>query len=148
MVIQRRVPARCRLQPVVEIEHDFVERQLVYQQNAPTAEILELLLVAALFFEQLQNLADILFARNDGRVDDRLFDLLGLRRVRELVRTLDHDHFIVRQRHAVTHARRRGDQVDIELALEPLLNDLHVEETQEAAAEAEAKGRPSSPVRS
>ncbi len=34
---------------------------------------------------------------------------------------------------------RRGDQVERELALEPLLDDLHVEQAEEAAAEAEAE---------
>ena len=33
----------------------------------------------------------------------------------------------------------RGDKVEVELALEALLNDLHVEHAEEAAAEAEAE---------
>ena len=39
----------------------------------------------------------------------------------------------------VAHAGRGGDQVEIELALEPLLNDLHVEQAEKAATEAEAE---------
>jgi hypothetical protein len=38
-----------------------------------------------------------------------------------------------------THAGRGGDQVQVELALEPLLHDLHVQQAEEAAAEAEAE---------
>ena len=43
--------------------------------------------------------------------------------------------------HAVAHARRRRDEVQVELALEPLLDDLHVEQAEEAGAEAEAERR-------
>ena len=39
--------------------------------------------------------------------------------------------------HAVLDARRRGDERQAELALEPLLDDLHVQQTEEAAAESE-----------
>ena len=41
--------------------------------------------------------------------------------------------------HAIDDARRRGDQVDIELALEPLADDLEMQQPEKAAAEAEAE---------
>ncbi len=40
----------------------------------------------------------------------------------------------------VADAGRGGDEVEVELALEALLNDLHVQQAEEAAAEAEAEG--------
>src|SRR5690606_11749822 len=40
---------------------------------------------------------------------------------------------------AVDHARRGGDQVEVELAREPLLDDLEVQQAEEAAAEPEAE---------
>ena len=45
---------------------------------------------------------------------------------------------LVRMTRYSTDGARR-DQVEVELALEPLLDDLHVEQAQEAAAEAEAE---------
>ena len=39
----------------------------------------------------------------------------------------------------VLDRRRRGDEVEVELALEPLLDDLHVQQAEEAAAEPEAQ---------
>jgi hypothetical protein len=45
----------------------------------------------------------------------------------------------VARRHAVEHAGRRCDQVDVELALEPLLHDLHVQQPEEPAPEPEAE---------
>jgi hypothetical protein len=41
----------------------------------------------------------------------------------------------------VDHRRGRGDQVEIELALQPLLDDFQVQQPEEAAAEAEAERR-------
>src|SRR5205085_2081995 len=42
--------------------------------------------------------------------------------------------------HLVDHRRRRGDEVHAVLALQALLHDVHVQETEEAAAETEAEG--------
>jgi hypothetical protein len=52
---------------------------------------------------------------------------------------VDLEHLAVAERHAVAHARRGGDEVDLELALQPLLHNLQVQQAQEAAAEAEAE---------
>ena len=71
--------------------------------------------------------------------DDRLADLGHLADVRHLGRVLHHDHFAVVLHDLVDHARRGGDQVLVELALQPLLHDLHVQQAQEAAAKAEAQ---------
>jgi hypothetical protein len=40
--------------------------------------------------------------------------------------------------HLVDHGGRGGDQVEVVLALQALLHDLHVQHAEEAAAEAEA----------
>ena len=55
-------------------------------------------------------------------------------------RRIDLDHLAVRLRHPVAHRGRGDQQLEVELALQPLLDDLHVEEAEEAAAEAEAEG--------
>ena len=41
--------------------------------------------------------------------------------------------------HAVGDVRRGDEEVEVELALEPLADDLHVQQAEEAAAEAEAE---------
>ena len=48
--------------------------------------------------------------------------------------------FAVGQGDLVAHAGGGGDEVEVEFALEALLNDFHVEQAEEAAAEAEAEG--------
>jgi hypothetical protein len=59
--------------------------------------------------------------------------------VGHLGRVLHHDHLAVALQHLVDHAGRGGDQVLVELALQALLHDLHVQQAEEAAAEAEAQ---------
>ena len=49
-------------------------------------------------------------------------------------------HFSVHGMHTVDNRRRRGDNIQIEFPLQTLLNDFHVQKSQEAAAEAEAQG--------
>ena len=139
MVIKRRISARGGFQAVVEIQNDLVQRQFVQEQTRPPPKILEFLLIAALLLEQFQNLTDVFFARDHSRVDDRFLDLLRLGRIGEFRRTLDHDHFVVRQSDTVPHTGRGGDQIDVELPLEPLLNDFHMQESEKAATKAEAE---------
>ena len=141
VIVERGVAARHRLQPVVEIEHDLVERQLVGDEHAIRRQVLEPLLHAALVLAQLQDPADVLRRRQDHRGDHRLFDRLDARRIRHLRRAVDLVHLAVGGRHPVQHARRRRHQVHVELALEPLLDDLHVEQAEEAAAEPEPERR-------
>ena len=43
----------------------------------------------------------------------------------------------VRQRHLVLHARHRRQQLEVVLALEPLADDVHVQQAEEPAAEPE-----------
>ena len=47
----------------------------------------------------------------------------------------------VGRRDPIQHARGGGHQVHVELALEAFLDDLHVQQAEEAAAEPEAKSR-------
>ena len=49
------------------------------------------------------------------------------------------DLVLVGQRDLVDDRGRGGDQVEVELALEPLLDDLEMQQAEEAAAEAEAE---------
>src|SRR5207244_10814269 len=56
-------------------------------------------------------------------------------RRRQLRWVLDVEHLTRRGEDPVPDARRRDDQREIELALEPLLDDLHVQRAEEPAAE-------------
>ena len=58
---------------------------------------------------------------------------------RELGRVVDLDPAAVLLVHPVGDGRRGDEEIEVELALEPLLDDLHVQQAEEAAAEAEAE---------
>ncbi len=107
--------------------------------HAAGADVLEFLLHAALLFEQLQDAAQKILARDHGGVDDGLFDLLDVGGIRELGRVVDLDDLVTRGGDAVAHAGRGGDQIDVELALQALLHDFQMQQSEKAAAETEAQ---------
>ncbi len=76
---------------------------------------------------------------DDHGGDHRLFDLgdfAGRGKLRGIIHL---QHFAHSGGDAIAHAGRGGDQVDAELALQAFLHDLHVQQAEEAAAEAEAQ---------
>ena len=52
---------------------------------------------------------------------------------------INHEHRAVGFCDAVDDARQRRDEVEVELALEAFLNDLHMQHAEKAAPEAEAE---------
>src|SRR5687767_4314852 len=138
MIIERSIAARRGFQAIVEIEHDFVERQHVGEQHAPGADVLELFLLAACLFEQLEDLSQRFLASDDGGLDERLFDLLNLGGVGPLSRVVHIDDAAAAKCHAVTHAGRGGDEIDLKLAFETFLHDLEMEQAEKTTAETEA----------
>ena len=67
--------------------------------------------------------------------DKRLFDLCDAAGVRHLRRRIDLGDLAVCSRHAIPHARRGRDQVEIKLAFEPFLHDLHVQQAEKIRSE-------------
>lgn len=87
---------------------------------------------------QFHDGADELAGRNDGGLHDGLVDGtdLALRPVRRIG---DDDLGAILFEHSVDDVGRGGDQVQIELALQTLAGDLHVQQTQEATPEPETQ---------
>jgi len=80
----------------------------------------------------------VLLRAEDLHVDVRLGDGLAAVGVGHLRGGVDVDDLAVVHLDLVHHRRRRHDEVEAVLALEPLLHNLHVQQAEEAAAEAEA----------
>ena len=83
-------------------------------------------------------------ARVGGRgehrhLQHRLFDRRGVDARRHRTRVVDFDDLAFDRVDAVLDRRRGRDEAQVELALESLAHDLHVEETEEPAPEAEAQ---------
>src|SRR5690606_10979222 len=96
-------------------------------------------LYAALVFAQLQNMAEIFIRHHDGCLDPRLLDMVDMRDVRHIGGIVQLHHAAVAHMQAIDDRRRCRDQIEIKLALKPLLDDLEMQQAEEAAAKAEAK---------
>ena len=138
VIVERGIAARDRLEAVVEIEHHLVQRQLVDQHGA-RAGIGQGLLPPPPVLAELEHGAEMLVGHEDGGLDPRLLDLGDLLRIGHVGGIVQLLHGAVGHMHAVDDGGRRGDQVDIELALEPLADDLEMQQPEKAAAEAEAE---------
>ena len=84
--------------------------------------------------------AEHVLGREDVGLDDGLADLPQYRWLRQIGGVVDLDHLAVGEQDLVDHGGGGGDEVEVVLPLQPLLDDLHVQHAEEAAAEAEAQG--------
>ena len=96
-------------------------------------------MLAAAVLAQFEHRAEIVVRREDRRLDPRLLHFLDVIGVRHIDRIVDFQLLAVAQLDLVDHRGRGRDQIEIEFALEPLLDDLQMQEPEEAAAEAEAE---------
>ena len=104
-----------------------------------TAVVGQIDLHAALFLAELHHRAHVFVGHEDRHRIDRLADfgdLVGRGHLARILHALD---FTVREQHLIDHARSRGDEVHVVLALKALLHDVHVQEAQEARAEPKAQ---------
>ena len=141
LVVERSVAARAGFQPVVEVEDEFRERHVVGQAHALRRDVVHADVGSALLLAELHRRADELLGHEYRELYVRLANLLDAPRVREVRGTVRLYDLAVRQHYLVDDVRRGRHEVDAELAVEPLLRNLHVQQAEEAAAEAEAERR-------
>ena len=109
------------------------------QLHEVCVEILHVLELAAAVLAHGHDVADEVLRRDDGDLDIRFLGVLDRAGVGVVVGVIDLDERAVGLIDVVDDARERRHEVEIELALEPLLNDLHVQHPEKAAAEAETQ---------
>src|SRR5690606_22736774 len=139
VVVARDVAARHRLETVYEVEHHLGHRQLVADLDL-AAHVVDADLAAALLLAQGDDVAHVVGRREDVGADDRLAHFLDQVGLGQLGRVVQRHHSAVGLQDFIDDGRRGGDQVEVVLAFQALLHDLHVQHAQEAAAEAEAHG--------
>ena len=140
LVVEGGVALRAALELVEEVADHLGQRDLVDQLHALGRQVLELAHLAPPVLAQLHERARVVLRREDRAREHRLLDELDARPSSGSADGLcDLDHLAVGLVHEVRHRRRRGDEVEVELALEALPDDLHVEQAEEAAAEPEAE---------
>ena len=140
VVIERRIPFGDALQLIVKIDNDLSQRQVENNLHPVSRNVLLLDEDTPLAQAQGHDRADVCRACNDGRTDIRLVDMVdqcGIGQSGGVVHLL-HVAFLVV--HLVRNVGNGGDHVHIELALQPLLNDFHVQQSEKTAAETESQG--------
>src|SRR5215210_3027107 len=111
------------------------ERHVVGELHPARRDVLHPDRDAAPFVAEAHHGAHVLLGADHGRPHDGLPDLIE--DLRELARVGDLDDLAFDD-DLVLHARVGGYEVEVELTLEALLDDLHVQEAQETAPEPEA----------
>src|SRR6266567_1625717 len=139
LVVERGVAAGDGLQLVVEVENDLGQREFPAELDARRVDVVHALVHAAPLLAQLHDGADVLGGRDDPRLDVRFLDVVHRRAVRHQARILDQLHGAVRPVDVVLHVGHGADQIEVELPLEPLPHDLHVQQAEEPAAEPETE---------
>src|SRR5713226_2623983 len=136
-IVERGVAARDGLELVIEVEDDVGERELPRELDARRIDVVHALVYATPLLPELHDRADVFCRRDDPRLHVRLLDADHRGAVRHQAGILDHVHRAVGLMDVVFHVRHGADQVEVELALESLAHDLHVQEPQEPAAKPE-----------
>ena len=130
-----------RFQLVEEIVEHLGQRQVVGQVDALRADVFHFPVDAAAALQQFQDVAQELVGGDDDGLDVRLLDLLVVLRVGQLGRRFDLVGLVLARGDAVAHRRGGGDDGKGVFPLQALLDDLLVQQAQEAAAEADAQRR-------
>src|SRR5690606_22552120 len=138
LIIHGSVAARYRLEPVEEIQHDLGQRNFVCQVHL-AAVIAHVDLHAALVVAQRHHGPDVFLGHEQGDLDDGLADIVDLAHFRHARRAVDDFDGAIALLDFVHDRRRGGDNVHVELALQALLHNFHVQQAQEPATETEAQ---------
>src|SRR4029079_18684793 len=125
------------LQLVVVVVDDLREGQVVGGHDALLAQVLHVVEAPSALVVELHDGADVLLRDDRRRADIRLLDALEL--ARHVGRAVHLDLLPALREHPVRHVRGSHQQVEVELALEALPDDLHVQEAEKPTAEAEAQ---------
>ena len=93
----------------------------------------------ALFHDQREDIAHRIVGQNDLRANRGFLDLDDGAGVRHVNRIIDFDQVAAVLDHMVNNTRIRRNDLHVVLATDALLDDLHVEETEEATTETKAE---------
>ena len=139
LIVEGSIAAGAGFQRIEEVIDDFIQRQLIVQLHAVSIQIFGVFISASTLLTKLHDGADVgcrgqnvcfyiwFLSGNDGS------------RVRIVGWVVDMHDGTISQLQLVHNGRCGGDEVQIELTFQTFLNNFHVEQTQEAAAETEAQ---------
>src|SRR5262249_52785496 len=102
-------------------------------------DIAEVLLQPALTGDQLNNWTNVLLWSYHFAADPRLPNLLNIGRIGQISRALDIQFVAVIQRNLIARRWIGNNQLQIIFTLQPLANDIHVQQPEEADAYTKAE---------
>ena len=140
LVVQRGIALGVGLEGVKEIIDDLVEGHGVVELHQIRVQILHVFELRPALLAHGHDVPHIVGGRDDGHLGKGLPRLLNVGWVGVVVGIVHLYHGAVGLSDLIDHRGQSGHQIQVELPLQPLLDDLHVEHAQKAAAEAEAQG--------
>ena len=139
LIVQGGVALGVGLQSVKEIIDDLIEGHLVVELHQVGIQILHILELSPALLAQGHDIAHIVVGGEDGHLHIGLPGLRNGGGVRIVVGVIHRHLGAVGLGDLVDNRGQGGDEVQVKLPLQPLLDDLAVEHTQKAAAEAKAQ---------
>ncbi len=125
---------------VVEIDEDVGERNGGGEEDAEFVDGLGVFQFASLFHDELHGISNVVAWEHDEDANHGLTDFLDGLLLGEIGGIVDDQFFAVGFGDLVDYAGVGGDDIHVELTAESFLDDFHVEEAEESAAETEAEG--------
>ncbi len=140
VIVKRCVTFRNRFQFVVEVDYDFAQGHVENHFHAVAGNVFLLDEFAAFPKAKCHNRAYIVGGGDDRGADIRLFDVVNEGGVGQAGRVVHFGHVALFVVDAIAYVGNRRDDVHVKFAVKALLDNLHVEQAEKAAAEAETEG--------
>ena len=139
LIIKGCITSGTGFQRIKEIVDDLIERKLIFQKCSCLFNVFHAKINASSFLTKLHDRSDKFCRDHDLRTDDRFFHVLNLRRIRQITRIRQFDHFSVCFKYLIYNARCCRDQIQVVFSLQSFLNDLQMQKPQETTAESKSK---------
>ncbi len=133
LVVHRPVPLCRTLQLVVQVIDHFSQREIVSEHGSSRREIYCASLNPAPLLAQLDGRPNKIGGQNKVDANNRLTKLGDISTIGDILRLVDFQRIACLRHNLIRDVRRRLNQVDRRLLLQPLLHNLHVQQPEKSA---------------
>ena len=140
-IIQGSIALGAGFQCIKKVINDLTQRHLIVQLHQVLIQILHIFEFAPPLLAHRHNIAHIIRRRDDGHLGIRFLGKGNGTRIGIVVGVIHPHHCTIGLGDLINNRRQSGHQIQVKFPLQPLLDDLHVEHSQKAAAETKAQGR-------
>ena len=139
LVVERGIALSAALELVKEVQDELGKRHIEAHLDRFARQVDHVGRNAAVLDGELHDGARVLRRADDLCLEVGFLDTLDARGLGKVLRAADIDHLAVGLVDVIVDRGTRGNEVQVELALQAFLNDFHVQQAQEAHAEAKAE---------